>query len=177
MKAPAGSTGSAATLAGLGIQDPTTGMWDRMVKPLCLCGGMRRAPEPVRATQGPKELCLPVGQSLEVQKGQGLEIRTLPGTALPQQSHRVPRGHPKPVTAAGGGSGAHCRASPVLVWLLPELCTLLPPQQLLRAQEGGSKVTSMSLILSPSQVPCRGPVLPILLHSGRQHPSMKPAPV
>lgn len=94
---------------------------------------MRRALEPVRATRGPKELCqLPVGQSLEVQKGQGLEIRT-----LPQQSHCVPTGHPKAVTAGGGCSkGPLQRQSPVLLWLLPELCTLLLPQLALCAREG-----------------------------------------
>lgn len=91
-------------LAGLGIHNPTAGMLESLAKPLCLCGGVRRALEPVRATRGPKELCqLPVGQSLEVQKG--LEIRTLP-QSVPTVSPRVT---PKLSLLGGDAPRAHCR--------------------------------------------------------------------
>lgn len=137
---PGGSTGSAAALAGLGIQDPTSGIWDRLAKPLGLCWGMRRALEPVRATQGSQRALSspgPCGAEFRGAEGQGLEIMMLPGTALPQQSHSVPTGHPKPGTAGGRGSKDPLESqSPMLVRLVPEFCTLVLPQLVLCAWEG-----------------------------------------
>lgn len=86
--------------------------------------------------------------------GQGLEIRTLPGTAPPQQSHSVPMGHPKPVTAGGGGSKGPLESQiPVLCGCSQDAKTGArpsPPAPAGSSCPGGSKVRQMFLTLPPS---------------------------
>lgn len=97
------------------MQDPTAGMWDRLAKPLCLCGGSMRAVGPVRATQGSQGAVLPPGP-----RGAGFgdqdSARHSPTSAEPF----CPHGSPQTCHCGRGRiQGPTGEPESCVVWLLP----------------------------------------------------------
>lgn len=128
-------------------------MWGRLAKLLGLCGGMRRALEPVRATQGSQRALSPPGP-------RGAELGGAEGAGFGDQdvAWHSPTSA-EPLCPRGSPQTWHCRRERIqgptgepesYVGAAAPRALHSPPAPAGSLCLGGSKVRGMSLILSPS---------------------------